>query len=298
MEIQQIKYFASVAKELNFTRAAESCRVAQPSLSQQIQKLERELGGPLFHRLGRKVRLTELGEALLPRAERMLQLHQETLREANERSAGGGTIRFGAILTIAPYLLHEIMLANLACPNPAKFEATEDFTENLLHELRNGTLDFAIMSTPIEEPAMLCRVLAKEPFMAVLPQSHHLSNQKELSLNQLLEEPFLPLSYIHCAGKQISDLCRIGGKIPDASMQCSQIETILRLVEQGAGVTILPQMALAGFHSKQLISRKLTSGSPQREIVLVQHQDRYLSSAARNLIQTIEKSAQKICQVL
>ena len=79
MEFQQIRYFVSVARELNFTRAAAVCRVAQPSLSAQIQKLERELGGPLFHRLGRRIRLTELGESLLPRAERMLHLQQETL---------------------------------------------------------------------------------------------------------------------------------------------------------------------------------------------------------------------------
>ncbi|MEM8868209.1 MAG: LysR family transcriptional regulator [Verrucomicrobiota bacterium] len=295
MEIHQIRYFVSVAQELNFTRAAESCRVAQPSLSQQIQKLEVELGGPLFHRLGRRIRLTDLGEALMPRAERILQLHKETLHEANEHAEGGGSVSFGAILTIAPFLLHLIAEKTASDSIYSAMEAHEDFTENLLRKLKDGVLDFAVMSTPIEEPCMLCRVLAKEPFVAVLPEKHPLLRKTRLQLSELLEQPFLPLSYVHCAGKQINELCRIGGKSPKSAMQCTQIETILKVVEQGAGVTILPRMALARLEGKRLAFRKLEGRSPTREIALVHHQDRYLSPSARKLIKTVEQAVQQIC---
>jgi LysR family hydrogen peroxide-inducible transcriptional activator len=295
MEIQQIRYFVSIARELNFTRAAERCRVAQPSLSQQIQKLERELGGPLFHRLGRRIRLTDLGEALLPRAERMLLLHQETLHEASERAAKGGSVSFGAILTIAPYLMHLVtqrVQQELVIPN---LEAHEDFTENLLKKLREGTLDFAIMSTPVEEPAMLCRVIATEPFVAVLPENHRLLDREQVLLSALLEEPFLPLSYIHCAGRQISEACLIDGKRPNANIQCTQIETILKMVEQGTGVTMLPHMALERLKGKTLQFRHLTGPAPKRDIAIVHHQDRYLSPSAMKLIQIVENAIREIC---
>lgn len=178
MEFQQIRYFVSVARERNFTRAAAACHVAQPSLSAQIQKLERELGGPLFHRLGRRIRLTELGESLLPRAKRMLHLQQETLHEASERFNGGGSVRFGATLTMAPYLIQSVASWNNQNETAVELEAHEDFTENLLDKLREGDLDFAVMSTPIEEAGMLTRLLTTEPFLAVLPKEHHLLKKK------------------------------------------------------------------------------------------------------------------------
>lgn len=296
MEIRQISYFVTVAHELNFTRAAEICHVAQPSLSQQIKKLESELGGPLFHRLGRRIRLTDLGDALLPRAEHILQLHQETLHEASERSHGGGSARFGAILTIAPYLVHLVAQEAETNPKPIQLEAHEDFTENLLKKLQDGVLDFAIMSTPVEEPGMLTKVIAKEPFVAVLPNGHPLLERESIRLTDLLDEPFLPLSYIHCAGKQISDLCSLGGKSPQSKMQCTQIETILRLVERGSGVTILPQMALSRLDGKGLAHRYLAGQAPTREIALVHHQDRYISPAARHLIRIVEATVRQICK--
>jgi LysR family hydrogen peroxide-inducible transcriptional activator len=295
MEIHQIRYFVSVARERNFTRAAEACRVAQPSLSQQIQKLEQELGGPLFHRLGRRIRLTDLGEALLPRAERILQLHKETLHEANERSVGGGSVSFGAILTVAPYLLHLVTHRAHAEKVTPNLEAHEDFTENLLRKLHEGTLDFAIMSTPVDEPSMLCRVIATEPFVAVLPENHRLLREEQIDLSALLEEPFLPLSYIHCAGRQISEACLIDGKRPSANIQCTQIETILKMVELGSGVTMLPHMALERLKGKALDFRHLTGTAPKRDIALVHHQDRYLSPSAKKLIRIVDHAIREIC---
>jgi len=296
MEFQQIRYFVSVARELNFTRAAAVCRVAQPSLSAQIQKLERELGGPLFHRLGRRIRLTELGESLLPRAERMLHLQQETLHEASERAKRGGNVRFGATLTMAPYLIQSVAKWNKQNEMAVELEAHEDFTENLLGKLREGDLDFAVMSTPIEEAGMLTRLLTTEPFVAVLPEEHHLLKKKSITIQDLLSEDYLPLSEIHCAGKQINDLCRISSEHSQSKMQCAQIETILNLVQQGAGVTILPQMALATAHQRNLVFRNIEPKAPQRDIVLVHHQDRYLSPSARKLIAVVDEAAKNIPQ--
>lgn len=298
MEFQQLRYFVEVARLRNFTRAAEVCLVAQPSLSQQIQKLERELGGPLFHRLGRQIVLTDLGEAMLTKAERLLQQREDALKEAEERVAKGGVVRFGSILTMAPYLVPRVVALSKRRSLSAGFEIAEDFTENLLRKLKAGELDFAIMSTPVDEPGMLVRVIAREPFVAVMPASHGLARKQKVTLDALFAEPFLPLSHIHCAGQQIRDLCQIKRRQPSAAIQSSQIETILRLVEQGVGVTILPHMAVAGMKRRGLVFKPLVGRDLYRDIALVQHQDRYISNSSRAFIGLIEESLQELVEPL
>lgn len=294
MEIQQLRYFVEVARKLNFTRAAESCHVAQPTLSQQLRKLETELGGPLFHRLGRRILLTDLGDALLPRAVRLLQIHKETLDEAGSRSDGGGIVRFGSTLTIAPYLFPNLC-GSLAETHPTVgMEIREDFTENLLQDLKEGVLDFAILATPVGESAMLSRTVHREPFLAVLPQGHALSKQRNVSIHDLLQEKFLPLSQIHCAGKQIGKLCRSGKKAARMEIQCHQIESILRLVETGNGVTILPRMAVFKCMGRRLEIRSLKLSRAHREIAIVHHRDRYLGTSARQIMTAIEIAFAKL----
>ena len=228
----------------------------------------------------------------------MLQLHKETLHEAGERANGAGSVRFGATLTMAPYLLSHIARWARETTSTVDLEAQEDFTENLLEKLREGLLDFAIMSTPIDEPCMLCRVLNTELFVAILPADHPLSQPKHLTINELLQAPYLQLSEIHCAGQQISDLCRLAGERIHSKMKRAQPETLLRLVRQGAGVTILPRMAIAHTPTDGLEFRDLSSEGPRRDIALVHHQDRYLSPSARALIDVVEDATRALsCQL-
>lgn len=286
MELQQLRYFVSVATQRNFTRAAALCNVAQPSLSQQIRKLELELGAPLFHRQGRRVVLTELGNTLLPKAKNCLQQHDDILRLASDSAGGGALVRFGSILTMAPYLVPRLF-GDVGPDGSPPFEVTEDFTANLLRRLMDGELDFAIMSSPVHEPNLLAKVIAREPFVAVVPAGHELSNAAAVDIASLLAGPFLPLSSIHCAGEQIREVCGIQPSEPKATFHSSQVETILRLVEQGLGVTLLPKMAVLNtrFRVKMI---PVKPPVPMRDIVLVHHPDRYLSHSARRLIEVIE----------
>ena len=286
MEIQQIRYFLAVAELRNFTRAAERCHVAQPSLSKQIKKLESELGGPLFHRLGRRIVLTEQGELLEPKAKQIMMIHENAIQEVSDSFAGGGTVAFGAIMTIAPYLVPELLKA-LGSDQSTSLRIEENFTEALIEKVRRGRLDFAIMSSPVDEPDLMVRTLGRERFVAVMPRSHPLMEKPELHLSDLFEQPFLELSNIHCAGKQINELCRLSSGKKNTVFMSSQIETIRRLVRQGRGVTILPQMALDP--DSELGVREFANARPERGITLVQHPDRYLSSSARRLIDLLQK---------
>lgn len=286
MEIQQIRYFLAVAELRNFTRAAERCHVAQPSLSQQIKKLEQELGGPLFHRMGRQILLTEQGQLLEGKAKKILMEHENAIQQVSDSFYKNSTVTLGAIMTIAPYLIPEL-LQNLAENEFTSLRIEENYTEALIEKVRRGRLDFAIMSSPLKEPDLLVQVLGNERFLAVMPTDHPLNQRPgKVTLEELLREPFLELSNIHCAGKQIHEICQLSSNQRNTVFLSSQIETIRRLVIQGRGVTILPRMSLHGHTGLGI--KEIDGLSLEREITLVQHPDRYLSKSAQELQQTLK----------
>lgn len=291
MEIQQIRYFLAVADLRNFTRAAERCHVAQPSLSQQIKKLEQALGGPLFHRMGRRVLLTEQGALLEKKARRILLEHENAIQQVTDSFQGNHSISFGAIMSMAPYLIPEL-LAEIEGVDRAALLIEENFTEALIEKVRQGLLDFAIMSSPIEASDLLVQVLGREHFVAVLPLSHPLYEAgRSVTLEQLLQEPFLELSQLHCAGRQIQEICQLASGQRNTVFRSSQIETIRRLVAIEKGVTILPKMSLVGDHGLGLMP--LAGLELTREITLVQHQDRYVSKSAHKLIAALKQVCER-----
>lgn len=284
MELQQLRYFSSVARHRNFTRAAEECRVSQPALSIQIKKLEGELGGPLFHRQGRQIVLTSIGRRLESRAESLLVMYQSTLDELKDEVDSGGEAHFGATLTIAPYLIPYVVSHAREEEMPA-FTMEENFTEGLLAGTLEGRLDFALMSTPVEEPRLLLKVIAKESFVLVMPSDHALAKKRKVVSADVRREPFLPLSQIHCAGRQIRAF--YDGRTK-ATFESAQIDTILKLVNKGQGVSLLPKMAVQGALEDSLCYREISDAEVVREISMVHHPDRYLSESVRNMMQLIE----------
>ena len=163
MEMQQLRYVVAVVRMGNFSRAAEHCHVSQPSLSQQVQKLEEELGERLFDRLGREARLTAAGEVFLGRARRILEEAEGALREARERQGLlRGVLRLGVLPTIAPYLLPELM-ARFSGEYPGvELVIQEDTTARLLELALNCEIDFAIGSHPVVDERLEIRVLLEE----------------------------------------------------------------------------------------------------------------------------------------
>lgn len=289
MELQQLRYFSAVARLRNFTRAAEECRVSQPALSIQIKKLENELGGPLFHRQGRTIALTNVGERLEEKAESLLRLHRSTLDEMKDTVSAGGEAHFGATLTIAPYLIPYVV-SHAKQDDIPPFSMHENFTESLLASILDGSLDFAIMSTPVEEPRLLVKVIASEPFVLVMPSDHKLARKRKVTAADVQKESFLPLSQIHCAGRQIREFYE--GKMvrPKATFESAQIDTILKLINKRQGVSLLPKMAVLGSLDDSLCYREIAGEKLSREISMVQHPDRYLSHAVRKLMNLMESS--------
>ena len=245
MQIHQLRYFCAVARTVSFTRAAQHERVAQPSLSQQIRKLEEELGAPLFDRLGRTIRLTQLGEAFLPRARAILRQVDESKLEIQELAgAERGKLVIGAIPTVAPYFLPE-RLASFARKFPGvEISVVEEMTAELLSLVQRGTVDVALLALPVPSTHCQCQELFRERLFVVVPGSHRLSRAPEVRLAEIEAEPFLLLKEGHCFRENTLAVCGRARVRPNVAFESGQFATILAMVAAGVGVSIVPEMAV------------------------------------------------------
>lgn len=266
------------------TLAAKRCRVAQPSLSQQIRKLEDGLGVVLFDRLGRGVVLTDAGRALLPRARRILGEVRETEdRLRSEATDGVGRLAIGAIPTIAPYLLPPV-LAGLRADFPGcELVVREDLTASLVEAVVNNELDVAITSTPIDHGLIEVEVVGREDLLVVAPAAHPLAALARLSPEDLRDQPTVSLHEMHCLGGQIASFCERSGVRPDVVCRTTQLATVLEMVRLGLGVSLAPMMAAAADVSDERVYLRLNTGRPTREIALIRRVGRTGSAAGRDL---------------
>src|SRR5215471_17253643 len=169
MEIHQLRYFVAVADEGSFSRAAARVRVAQPSLSQQIRKLEAEVGQPLFDRLPRSVVLTEAGTCLIDYARQILAAINDARRCVDEfKGKVAGRLAVGAIPTIAPYVLPELIRKFQKHYPEVTLEVVEDVTDGIARRVEVGELDAALASTCAQNPTLKTEALGKEPLLALV----------------------------------------------------------------------------------------------------------------------------------
>src|ERR1700721_1035438 len=194
MEFHQLRYVCAIADTGNFSRAAERCQISQPSLSQQVLKLEEELGTKLFDRLGRSIRLTEAGDAFLPRARTILE-QMETARSsaADQNTEFRGSVAVGVIPTVAPYLIPSYAAAFAKKYPDAKLRIVEDTTSVLVEGLRDLSIDGAILALPLRHKDLELFRIRTEPLFAALSREHPLASAKSLALKELRGEPFVLL---------------------------------------------------------------------------------------------------------
>ncbi len=245
MELHQLRYFCAVAETGSFSRAAEQSHISQPSLSQQILKLEDELGARLFDRLGRSVRLTELGKTFLPRARAVLRELEAAKGDVVEgKEFTGGPITVGVIPTVAPYFLPPRLTAFSRKFPQVRLTIVEEITPVLLDRLRSGTIDVAILALPIRGHEFDAIPLLTERLFAALPKKHKLTSRHSLSLKDLRAEPFLLLRDGHCFRDTAVAACDRARLHPQIVFEKGQFSSLLSMVGAGMGVSIVPEMAI------------------------------------------------------
>jgi len=245
MELHQLRYFCAVAEAGSFSRAAEQSHVSQPSLSQQIMKLEDELGTRLFDRLGRSVRLTETGQTFLPRARAVLrELEAARGDVAEQKDSVGGSVTIGVIPTVAPYFLPQrLTLFSRKFPQ-VRLTVVEEITPVLLDHVRASKADLAILALPIRGHEFETFPLLAERLFAALPPGHKLAKRRTLSLKDLRAQPFLLLRDGHCFRDTAVAACDRARLHPQIVFESGQFSSLLSMVGAGMGVSIVPEMAI------------------------------------------------------
>jgi LysR family hydrogen peroxide-inducible transcriptional activator len=289
MEIHQMTYFVAVAETGSFTRAAERCNVAQPSLSQQIMKLEKEIGHPLFDRLGRKVALTDVGRQLLPRAHAILDELQDIKVEIQtEIHEGHGTLVVGFIPTIAPFVLPRVIRRfSQDYPN-ATLEVHEGLTDELIRKIIDAELDVGITSLPISNKLIHTEELLTEPLLVASTQKYDVVSRTSIQVKELDDFPFIALSEVHCLGEQVQSFCYQQDLDLNVVCHTSQLTTVQNCVALGLGVSLVPRALAINDHSNEIVYRPVSDSPPQRKIAAATHAKRHISFLARQFIEIVK----------
>ncbi|MFA0922059.1 DNA-binding transcriptional regulator OxyR [Xanthomonas fragariae] len=245
MNLRDLKYLVALADHKHFGRAATACFVSQPTLSTQIKKLEDELGVSLVERAPRKVMLTPAGREAAVRA-RSIVAEVEQMKEAARRSQDpeAGTVRLGIFPTLAPYLLpHVVPRIRERFPR-LELLLIEEKSDQLVHQLREGRLDAALLALPLQDDQLHTEFLFEEPFVLAVPEGHPLSRHDSMTLDDLSEQRLLLLEDGHCLREQALDVCHLAGALEKSEFQATSLETLRQMVAANVGVTLLPLLAV------------------------------------------------------
>lgn len=287
--LRQLQYAVAVAEALSFRRAAESCHVSQPSLSTQIAELEGALGVRLFERDRRRVLLTSAGRAIVDEARRVL-LAAEDLGTAARRAGDplAGTIRIGVIPTVSPYVLPAATPALRAAYPALTVQWLEDKTDVLVARLHAGALDAALLALEAELGDVEHALVAKDPFLLAAPRGHPLATRRgPASTAELRDTDVLLLDDGHCLREQALAVCT-RGRAHELEFRATSLATLVSMVAGGAGVTLLPQLAVAAeARGGDLVLRPFADPAPYRTIALVWRTRSPLAGALREIAGTL-----------
>jgi LysR family transcriptional regulator, hydrogen peroxide-inducible genes activator len=273
MTITQLKYVLAVAEYKNFTLAAEKCFVTQPTLSMQIQKIEEELNILIFDRSKKPIQLTDIGLKIVTQAKNIVN-EADRIQDIVEQQKGfiGGEFRLGIIPTIMPTLL-PMFLNNFIKKYPkVKLIIEETNTDEIILKLNNGKLDAAIAATPLLEDKIKEIVLYYEPFMAYIPENHKNYNKDEIEISDLNIDEILLLQDGHCFRDGILNLCKnvSPNEVNHFQLQSGSFETLIKLADEGLGITLLPYLHTLDLKEKDKLKLKhFVEPKPAREVSLI-----------------------------
>lgn len=276
MEFDQLRYFLRVAERQSFTRAAEDLAISQPALSRSIQKLEEELGQPVFERKTRSVALTDAGLLLQARAHQVLTILDDTKAEITD-DGQSGRVRVGAIPTIAPYFLPEVLRQFSREFPKATLIVQENTTDALLKSCTQGEIDLAILALPVPARYLDVEELFTEELLLVLPPEHPLVNQEKIRLKDVEPYPFVLLDEAHCLSDTIVSFCRQRSFQPIAVERTSQLAMVQELVSLSHGVSLIPAMARECDQSHRRVYRSFSGQKPTRTVVVAWNPYRFQS---------------------
>ena len=301
MTIQQLEYILAVDQFRHFARAAEYCRVTQPTLSAMIQKLEDELGVKLFDRTVQPVCPTAIGEKIIDQA-RVILAQTAQVKEiiSEEKQSLAGVFHLGVLPTIAPYLLPRFFPQLMEKYPELDIRVTEMKTQNIQQALHAGDIDAAIIASKLEDTFLKEETLFYETFFGYVSCKEPLFKHDVIRTSDITGERLWLLDEGHCFRDQLVRFCQMETvKVNQMAYHLGSMETFMRMVESGKGITFIPELAVAQLTEEQRqLVRPFAIPKPAREIVWVTRKDFIRHSVAGILIESIRKSVPKEMRTL
>ncbi|PTM08187.1 MAG: DNA-binding transcriptional regulator OxyR [Bacteroidetes bacterium] len=275
MTITQLYYVLAVAENQNFTKAAEKCFVTQPTLSMQIQKLEDQLDILIFDRSKKPIELTEIGKKIVKQA-KIIVNEADRIKDIVDQQKGfvGGEFRLGIIPTIMPTLLPMFLKTFIKRYPKVKLKIEELTTEEIIQRIKDGHLDAAIATTPLENEAIKERALFYEPFVCYIPKGHRLSEKKKIDISDLEIEDMLLLEDGHCFRDGVINLCKAFKQHDEDKFQLESgsIEMLVKLSNEGLGMTLLPYLHTLDIKENEKPNlHHFNDPVPAREVSIIYH---------------------------
>jgi LysR family transcriptional regulator, hydrogen peroxide-inducible genes activator len=241
--LRQLRYLSALARHKHFGRAADDCAVTQPALSMQVRELEREIGAELVERRAGEIALTETGLEVAQRAEHILAATRDLVDFARHRGILTGKLRLGIIPTLAPYVLPRI-LPRLQTAYPAlRLEVRETQTKTLINELINGELDTVMLAMPVEGADVETLPLFDDRFLLALAAADPQPAEERIAVDDVDQRRLILLEEGHCLRDQALAFCGTPNGDAPASLGATSLATVMQMVANGYGVTLLPEVA-------------------------------------------------------
>lgn len=286
MDIKQLEYFVAVVEEGGITAAARRLFMSQPPITAQMKRLESELDCILFARGARSIRLTDEGRLLYDRAKTLLELERNTREEIAQSVAGGGTLRLGAVSSVAGSLLPS-WLGGFHAQHPAvRFELYEGNTYQLLEKLRAGIVEVALVRTPFPAERLICMDISTEKLIAA-GEARLLPQGDCVTLDQLAQLPLLVYRrWEHIAAKMFADR----GLTPNFVCKSDSAEITVRMVQQGMGVGVLPQSGARQIEGGGIVIKTIANSDVDTTITAVNSDRATLSATAQEFLQWMQNN--------
>ncbi len=276
MELLQLKYFLTVARCEHVTEAAGKLHVTQSSLSKTIQRLEDDLGVPLFDRIGRKLRLNDFGRTFLQRTEKALfELEQGKREIADLSNPDQGTLQL-AVTTAStlPGILREFRKNK---PD-IQFHVQMVSLENMSRLLHRGEVDFCLSSPPIEGDDIECQILYDDPIVVAVPMGHRYADRSSIQLTELKDERFVGVKQGYGVRDMVDSVCQSAGFLPKYVYEEDEPARLTALVEAEIGLAFIPSTARNPHERIKYL--QVEEHQLVRKIALLSHKNRYISKAA------------------
>ncbi|MFD0586967.1 LysR family transcriptional regulator [Paenibacillus sp. GCM10027627] len=289
MELRQLGYVIQIANEKNFSRAADKLHIAQPSLSQQLSKLEQELGVLLFRRTTNSVELTQAGQVFVAKSQTILDAVEQLKQEMDDMAQmRRGKLVVGTLPITGSHVLPLVLPAFGEHYPQIEVVLVEETTAKLEQLTASGGTDLSLLSLPLIDTSLSWEPYLEEEICLAVPPQHPFATRKDpIAIGELAQEPFIGLKRGQGFRQITVELCEQKGFTPRIVFESSNIETVQSLVAGGMGIAFVPQMLTRtrgdGFAPVYL---KLSS-KPTRTLVVASRKGRYLSKAAQAFISTL-----------